>query len=262
MHIKKPLLFLFTVFTIVSLACSQSPAGPAAPSSTEPGAADALPDGATLKVTQPTPREPIGGIEISDLDPDLVVGNSQGMFVSDLPLSYVFEVRDEDGRVAYTSPPIPAGPGGQTRHEVGLDLEADEVHTWRAYAVYQGQRGPFSTTASFKTFDRFGVSCAHAGSELNIVICRKLQYGRIPHDKLPEFLMRVANDLNRANMEHAPYGILIKSIGANCQGFSCDIICSDRGMHRQWDVLIDEDGGQIPAWSRVETPTARPCQIP
>lgn len=262
MHIKKPLLFAFTVLTIVSLACSQSPAGPAAPSSTEPGAADALPDGATLKATQPTPMEPIGGIVITDLDPDLVVGNSQGMFVSDLPLSYVFEVRDEDGRVAYTSPPIPAGPGGQTRHEVGLDLEADEVHTWRAWAVYQGQRGPFSTTASFKTFDRFGVSCAHMGSEIGIVGCRKAQYVQIPHDKLPEFLERVANDLNVANMEHAPYGRLIKVDGNNCHGYSCDIICSDRGQHRQWDVLIDEDGAQIPGWSRVGEPTPRPCQIP
>lgn len=246
-----------------TLACNNSPGGPTSPSSTNGvGGAPALPDGSTLKVSAPAAVSPSGGAEVSDLDPDLIVNNSAPLFYPGaLALSYVFEVKDDEGRVVYTSPAVPQGPGGRTSHEIRRDLEPDEVHTWQAYAVYQGRQGPRSTAASFKTFDRFGVSCAGAGNEHAIVSCRKAQYGRIQHHQLPEFLARVAHDLNRSGKEHAPYGRLVKTVGNNCQGYSCDIICSDRGLHRQWDVLVDEDGAQIPAWNRVGNVNQRPCEI-
>jgi hypothetical protein len=245
-----------------TLACNSTPAGPTSPSTVNGGGdAPALPDGSTLKVTAPTAVSPVGGVEVTDLDPDLVITNSTATFFPGaLSLSYVFEVIGEDGRVVYTSAAIPQGGGGQTRHEIARDLNANEVHDWRAYAVFQGRQGPKSANATFKTFDRFGVSCAHMGSELAIVACRQAQYDHIPHDKLPEFLARVAHDLNRGGFEHAPYGRLVKTIGNNCQGYSCDIICSNRGLHRQWDVLVDEDAAQIPAWNRVGGPAQRPCQ--
>jgi hypothetical protein len=64
-------------------------------------------------------------------------------------------------------------------------------------------------------------------------------------------------DRNRAT----PYGILVKSEGHNCHGYSCDIICSNTGgVHRQWDVLSDEDGDQVPGWRRLDRIPARPCQ--
>jgi hypothetical protein len=245
-----------------TLACSNTPAGPTSPSTTD-GSADApaLPDGSTLKVSAPTPVSPVGGVEVTDLDPDLVITNSTPTFFpGSLNLSYVFEVRNEEGRVVYTSVAVPQG-GGQTRHEIARDLNANEVHTWQAWAVFQGRQGPKSASATFKTFDRFGVSCAHLGSEVEIVACRKAQYGQIPHDALPEFLAKVAHDLNRGGFEHRPYGRLIKTTGANCHGYSCDIICSNAGgTHRQWDILIDEDQLQGPVWNRVGEPTARPCE--
>lgn len=246
-----------------TLACSTPPGTPTSPSTANGGGdAPALPDGSTLKVSAPTAISPVGGAEVSDLDPDLVIANAAPTyFPAPLPLSYIFEVKDEEGRVVYTSPAIPQGAGGRTTHEIGRDLDPDEVHTWQAHAVYQGRQGPKSSGASFKTFDRFGVSCAHLGSEIEIVACRKAQYGHIEHHQLPEFLARVAHDLNRGGKEHAPYGRLVKTIGNNCQGYSCDIICSDRGLHRQWDVLIDEDSAQIPAWNRVGNVNVRPCEI-
>lgn len=241
-----------------ALACSQPSAPPTSPAAGASGTGAAA-DGSTLKVTSPIPVSPVGGVEITDLDPDLVITNAQGKFVS-LPLAYVFEVTDESGQVVYRSAEIPAGANGRTTHEIAKDLKDDETHTWKAYAVYQGQRGPASSTASFKTFNRFGTICR--GSEAQIVACRKAQYGHIPHSKLPEFLERVAYDLNVNGHEWAPYGRLIKDIGNNCQGYSCDIICSDTGMHRQWDVLIDEDSLQGPVWNRVAEVAVRPCEIP
>jgi hypothetical protein len=243
----------------LTLACSQGSAPPTSPAGTDPGSFTAGPDGATLKVSAPVALSPVGGIEITDLSPDLVISNATARFVSALPLAYVFQVIDEEGRVIYTSPPVPAGANGQTQHEVDMNLRSNEGHTWRAWAVYQGARGPMSSTASFRTFNRFGVGCS--GSELQIVECRKAQYGFIPHHLLPEFLERVAWDLNRNGHEHAPYGRLRKDVGANCNGYSCDIICSDAGgTQRQWDVLIDENAFQGPAWNRVSEIAVRPCE--
>lgn len=258
MKYEKPSALAVAIFTAATLACSQSPAPPTSPAASDPVGTEAGPDGSTLKASPPVAVSPAGGVEISDLDPDLVIDNGKGRFVDNLPLSYVFEVTDSDNQLVYRSEPVPQGPGGRTVHEIAQDLELDRVHTWQAYAVYQGQRGPMSAAASFKTFNRFGTVCR--GTEIEIVACRKAQYGHIPHNKLTEFLERVAYDLNVGGHEHRPYGRLVKVDGNNCSGFSCDIICSDaNGGQRQWDILIDEDDLQGPVWSRVVQIAVRPC---
>jgi hydrogenase expression/formation protein HypD len=63
---------------------------------------------------------------------------------------------------------------------------------------------------------------------------------------------RAASDLNK--LGGGPYGILRKTAGASCNGFSCDIICSGNGnSQKQWDVLGDSDGAQTPAWNGPHT---------
>jgi hypothetical protein len=259
MKYQRALALTAAITTSFTLACSQASDVPTSPAGAGIVGTEAGPDGSTLKVTAPAAVSPTGGVEVTDLDPDLVINNAEGRFVS-LPLAYVFEVMGEEGQVVYRSQPIQPGGNGRTTHEVDTQLQDDEVHTWRAYAVYSGQRGPMSAAATFKTFNRFGTVCR--GTEADIVACRKEQYGHIPHDKLPEFLERVAYDLNVGNHEWAPYGRLIKTEGNNCGGYSCDIICSDRGGHRQWDVLIDEDSLQGPVWNRVAEVAVRPCEVP
>lgn len=246
--------------TAFALACSNSGTDSNAATPLTPATADANTDGSTLKVTAPRAVSPTGGVEVSDLDPDLVIENATPRFVPNLALAYVFEVTNSANQVVYRSAPVSQGGGGRTVHEIAVNLSDDEVHTWRAYAVYQGQRGPMSEAASFKTFNRFGTVCH--GTEVAIVECRKAQYGHIPHDKLPEFLERVAYDLNVNGHEHRPYGRLIKTEGNNCGGYSCDIICAGQGSgQRQWDVLQDEDSLQGPAWNRVGEATARVCEF-
>ena len=42
---------------------------------------------------------------------------------------------------------------------------------------------------------------------------------------------------------------LQKTSGANCNGYSCDILCLGNGRGQvQRDVLIDAEGSQIPLW--------------
>ncbi|HVL67874.1 MAG TPA: hypothetical protein VM364_11475 [Vicinamibacterales bacterium] len=250
------------VATATTLACSQAAPAPTSPAAGTPPASDAAADGSTLKVTAPTIVSPTGGIEVQDLDPDLVINNSTPKFVSSLPLSYVFEVIDKDNKVVYKSNPVPAGANGRTSHETGIYLTSDDRYTWRAYAVYQNQRGPTSTTAQFKVFNKFGVSCSHLRTEFEIVACRRAQYGFMNSTQRLEFVTRIAYDLNRGGFEHRPYGILVKTEGHNCFGYSCDIICSGQGSgQRQWDVLTDEDGLQGPKWDRLGTIAVRPCEF-
>lgn len=243
-----------------TLACGQTPAAPSSSVGGSLATGETGPDGSTLKVTAPRAISPAGGQELDDNDPDLVITNASAQFVGALPLDYVFEVL-KDGQLVYRSAPVPAGPAGRTSHETATLLDSDAAFTWRAYAVYQGQRGPMSEPAAFRTVNRFGPSCAHLGSELAIVECRRAQSDHIPHDELPEFLAQIARDLNNAGMEHAPYGRLLKDTGNNCDGYSCDIICAGQGSaQRQWDVLIDENEAQIPVWNRVGNAISRACE--
>jgi hypothetical protein len=245
--------------TATVIACSQGSTPPTAPNGTSPGLIAAGPDGATLKATAPVAVSPVGGIESTDLSPELVIDNASSIYVSNLPLSYVFEVMNQAGTLVYRSNPIPAG-NGRTAHEVVGDLNNEETHTWRAYAVYQGHRGPMSTAASFKTLSRFGVSCAFHRDPLAIVACRFDQHGGMDEEEVVDFLREVAYDLNQAGIsDHGGFGLLVKTSGNNCLGYSCDIICEGNGGgQNQYDILIDDS---VPNWAEVDNPTVRPCEI-
>lgn len=259
MKYQKLFAFAAAASTASALACSQGSPSPLAPSGTPPGLIAAGPDGATLKATAPALVAPVGGTESNDLSPQLVVTNASSIHVPNLPLSYVFEVMNQAGTLVYRSNPIPAG-AGRTTHEVQGDLSNDQTHTWRAYAIYQGQRGPMSTAASFKTLSRFGVSCAHLRNPLAIVSCRFAQHGGMDHEEVVDFLREVAYDLNQTGIsDGGGFGILIKTEGNNCSGYSCDIICEGNGPDQnQYDILIDD---AVPNFASVDNPTVRPCVI-
>jgi hypothetical protein len=260
MKYQKLFAFAAAVSTASALACSQGSTPPTAPAGSSPGFIAAGPDGATLKSTAPAAVSPVDGVESTDLSPELVITNAAAIYVANLPLSYVFEVMNQAGTLVYRSNPVPAGADGRTVHEVIGDLNNEETHTWRAYAVYQGQRGPMSSAASFKTLSRFGVSCAHLRDPLSIVACRFDQHGGMDHEEVIDFLREVAYDLNQTGIsDHGGFGILVKDTGNNCLGYSCDIICEGNGSDQnQYDVLIDD---VIPNWADVENPTVRPCEI-
>lgn len=260
---KYPRSFGFAVATLAAtvLACSDAPEPPVSPTGAGASVGAAAPDGSTLKVTAPGPVTPRDGIEVQDETPELVLDNSTPLFGQGVALSYVFEVADLGSNVLYESAPVAAGEG-RTAHETGVALESDRAYIWRAYAVYDGARGPVSDAAQFRVFNPYGRSCAPLRNEAAIVQCRRSQYGYMSEAQRVEFLRRIAHDLNQAHAEHTPYGLLVKSEGNNCNGYACDIICSNEGgVHRQWDVLSDEGGGQFPLWSRLDRIAPRGCEV-
>jgi hypothetical protein len=69
------------------------------------------------------------------------------------------------------------------------------------------------------------------------------------HDQLVSFLRASARDINRSGSAGGPWGLLQKTSGANCNGYSCDILCMGNGPGQvQRDVLLDAEGSQLPFW--------------
>lgn len=149
---KNLLAFGCALATAFAVACGNDTKTPLSPQTAVPGGEAAVEPGVTLKVTAPTLIEPIGGVLVEDLDPDMRWGHSTPLFASaNLPLQYDIEVYNEDAQLAY-SRTVPQGPGSATRHELTQDLRDDEVHTWRVRARFENRLGPWSPAASFKTY--------------------------------------------------------------------------------------------------------------
>jgi hypothetical protein len=73
--------------------------------------------------------------------------------------------------------------------------------------------------------------------------------------QLVDFLINTTRSLNRNGIAGGPFGVLRKAAGHNCGGYSCDIVCAGNGgAQRQFDVLSDADGAQIPVWAQVGGP--------
>ena len=69
------------------------------------------------------------------------------------------------------------------------------------------------------------------------------------------FMRNVARSLNANRIAPGGFGVLRKGDGHNCGGYSCDVVCAGHGGgQRQWDVLRDADGDQIPVWSGPLSP--------
>jgi hypothetical protein len=68
------------------------------------------------------------------------------------------------------------------------------------------------------------------------------------------FLRATARTLNAKGISGGPWGILRKSSGNQCNGWSCDIICSGQGNNQtQYDVLGDVGGTNSPGWDGPHT---------
>jgi len=83
---------------------------------------------------------------------------------------------------------------------------------------------------------------------LSILQCHRAFFpgGALHGDLAVEFLRRSTKSLNAAGTPGGPFGILRKTSGNNCGGYSCDIVCSGQGnAQRQWDVLVAEEH---PTW--------------
>jgi hypothetical protein len=140
---ERNVLALVGVSALVAtvMACSsKTPATPAPPAPPSTSASD----GSTLKATAPTPTSPINDAKLQSSTVVLSAGASTAQFSPGVPLQYRFQVFNAANTMVQDSGLV----GGPT-YQVAAQLVGNQRHTWRARAEYQGQPGPWSTTASF-----------------------------------------------------------------------------------------------------------------
>jgi hypothetical protein len=191
-------------------------------------------------------------------------------------VTYVIEVASNNAfagiLAAWQFPEQP----GETKFTAPSGLPSSSQLYWRVRAFEAAALGPWSDTATFvtptpvvpttPTGGNTGAACS-SSTQIGVVTCRRNQYtGHMDAGQTVVFLKNVATDLNRLGTWGSGYGLLRKSNGASCGGYSCDIICQGTGgSQKQYDVLGDSDGAQTPGWGGPKTaPDIRvdSCDLP
>ncbi|MEP6916386.1 MAG: hypothetical protein ABJC89_12105 [Acidobacteriota bacterium] len=222
----------------------------------------------------PALHSPINNERVASRRPTLVVGNSdRNAAVSSL--SYEFQLATDQGFGQLVSAGIVDEGSGQTGFVVNVDLASDRQMFWRARASDGETISGWAATQTFRSAIVVATPTPTPGpnpggpcnskSPQSIVECERAKYGRMSSGQLLEFERAVARSLNSNGISGGPFGILRKSGGANCGGFSCDIICAGQGNDQgQWDILGDSEGAQNPAWNgpnRVPNIRVDVCEI-
>ena len=153
--------------------------------------------------------------------------------------------------------------GGDTAWTADRELNPGLTHFWKVRASDGMTTADWSATQAFRTPAPVspgpppapspgpapGGPCV-SGSPQAIVECERAKYGLMSSSQLLTFLRAVSRALNANGIGGGPFGILRKTGGHNCGGYSCDIVCAGQGGgQRQYDVLGDVDGAQTPGWS-------------
>lgn len=228
---------------------------------------------ATFSFQTPTPTlgqpqlvAPANDETIDDLAPTFVWDNAPrtGPVGS---VTYTLELADSD---SFTNKIAVWAVGEQTNQTSLLapqGLSYGEEYFWRVRASSSLAVGPWSSVQAFQTPElplipptpepgpapNPGAPCGppYPGTPLGIVECQRSHYGQSmsPSD-LVSMLRGVARDLNAAGISGGPFGILRKTGGNQCVGYSCDIICAGQDTaQQQWDVLSDAGGASNPQWT-------------
>ena len=221
------------------------------------------------RIEAPVLITPIGGVTIDTQTPTLVVMNTAVIGVES-PIMVRFELATDPGFSRMLAIWTVPRSGGDTTSVVASPLPLGGAYYWRAsasdgaltsaYAQVQGFYTPApapptptptppSPGPSPGPSPSPGGNCPGA-SPLGIVECQRNRFpGHMNEAQLTQFLRAVARNLNANGVGGGPFGLLRKSGGTSCGGYSCDIICAGQGGgQRQWDVLHDIQGAQGPVW--------------
>ncbi len=210
-------------------------------------------------LTVPSPASPVNNAAVAERRPTLRINNSSHNSAVGA-VSYFFMVAKDQAFTQLSATGIVAE-GGVTQWTVDRELDYGWTHYWRVRATDGEITTDWSPTAAFKTPAAPappggpggppippGTPC-NAPDPLKIVECERAKYGHMSHSQMLDFLRATTQSLNRNGISGAPFGLLRKSGGDNCNGYSCDVICSGQGnSQRQWDILGDVDGSQWPGW--------------
>jgi hypothetical protein len=204
-------------------------------------------NGTSLKVSAPTPQSPANGATLTDIVVSGITLSAAGAtpnFASSASLQYEFELTGPGG-FRETS-----GVMGSPTWQQSQTLEYATQYAWRVRAVQDGAAGPWSSNSTFTTTElppEFRCRPPFMSSPFDIMLCHMALLVNFdgPNDH-ELFLKRVARDFNIAGVPGGPWGVLAKTAGHNCNGYSCDILCTGQGGSQlQFDVLVDD---RIPVW--------------
>jgi hypothetical protein len=203
--------------------------------------------------------------------PALVVGASaRNAAIGNL--TYEFQIAGDPAFASLVAIGISVESGDRTAWVPGGDLNGSTTYFWRARAIDTDLTSGWSGTQSFLTSSAPSPSPGPApgpapggpcnsGDPLKIVECERAKFGNMNDGQLVSFLAAVADSLNRNGIPGGRFGLLVKTSGSNCNGYSCDIICSGNGGgQRQWDVVAGNDA-QTAMWHEVDGISVRVCEI-
>ncbi len=227
---------------------------------------------APVVIDPPAPVEPIGGATVTTTSPVLRVNNAHRTGPAGA-IVYRFEVATSLSFSSLTGAADVAEGSAQTAAQFG-GLAYSTQYYWRARASDPDTTSGWSAIESFVTaapapapapLPTPGGPCT-AIDPLAILQCHRAQYGEHMSDsEIVAFLKGSAHDINVAGTAGGPWGVLVKTGGHNCNGYSCDILCLGDGASQvQRDVLIDSDVAQVPSWGDpMSGPgiVVRPCEI-
>lgn len=216
----------------------------------------------------PAPRAPIANTQVATQRPELVVanGSAQGPVAT---AYYLFQVATDPAFGSIVVNEEAVQQGGETKLTVPAPLAYARTYYWRVRISDGETVGPWSSTETFRTGPAPtpaptpgpspgpapGGSCVLSSGDA-IMVCNRARYtGFMSPDQTLAFLTQSARDLAAAGINGAPFGLLKKTGGFNCNGFSCDILCSGNGSgQRQWDVLGDAEGAQTAGFMEILGP--------
>ncbi len=207
---------------------------------------------------------PVNGVRVSDNVPDFRIANAPRAG-SPSGVSYIIEVASNSAFANLIAAWQVSEQPNQTVLTSPSGLPSGAQLFWRARAVEPTTTGPWSDTQNFSTpvpvvstptpAPGSNGACS-SNTPLGILQCRRSQFPTpMSSSQIVSFLKLSASDMNRAGVANGPYGILRKSNGHSCGGYSCDIICSGNtpSTQRQHDVLLDVEVTQTVLWGDPKT---------
>jgi len=221
-----------------------------------------------IVIDKPIPQLPVNGTTLAGLAPSFVIGNAPRSGPVGA-ITYTIEVADSDSFGNKYAVWSVAEQPGQTRLDAPAPLPQDKLYYWRVTAG-----GPWSNTSTFRTPvvkpptppPGPGGSCTSPKTPLGVLECQRNKYGHMNSAQTVAFLRASARDINALGTQGGPWGVLVKTSGAQCDGYSCDILCLGNGGGQiQRDVLIDAEGAQAPIWGEPMSGgsiAVRPCEAP
>jgi hypothetical protein len=216
-------------------------------------------------VNPPTAISPVGNAQIGSTTATLVAANSTQAGPVGF-LAYEFQIAKDQAFA--TSSLVSAGVVNEGFSQTtfnSVPLPGGTTFFWRVRASDGSTTSGWSATQAFRTpaapapspspspSPAPGGVCTSSNPQ-SIVECERAKYGHMSSSQTVAFLTSVAQSLTRNGISGGPFGLLRKSGGSSCDGYSCDIICAGQGnSQRQWDVLGDAEGAQNPAWNGPNT---------